>query len=71
MEPPGGQEVVLQFLKTCFLYFPEDYDDEKTAGGQNVKYDERDGTIYTYCYFHFVFFLGSLYVMMTVTNWFQ
>uniref|UniRef100_A0A671RGT4 Serine incorporator 5 n=1 Tax=Sinocyclocheilus anshuiensis TaxID=1608454 RepID=A0A671RGT4_9TELE len=55
----------------CFFYFPEDYDDEKTAGGQNVKYDERDGTIYSYCYFHFVFFLGSLYVMMTVTNWFH
>uniref|UniRef100_A0A8C1WMW3 Serine incorporator 5 n=1 Tax=Cyprinus carpio TaxID=7962 RepID=A0A8C1WMW3_CYPCA len=54
-----------------FIYFPEDYDDEKTAGGQNVKYDERDGTIYSYCYFHFVFFLGSLYVMMTVTNWFH
>uniref|UniRef100_A0A672M5K3 Serine incorporator 5 n=1 Tax=Sinocyclocheilus grahami TaxID=75366 RepID=A0A672M5K3_SINGR len=60
------------FLKRMiFLYFPEDYDDEKTAGGQNVKYDERDGTIYSYCYFHFVFFLGSLYVMMTVTNWFH
>uniref|UniRef100_A0A8C1HLW9 Serine incorporator 5 n=1 Tax=Cyprinus carpio carpio TaxID=630221 RepID=A0A8C1HLW9_CYPCA len=61
------------FLKRVFflIYFPEDYDDEKTAGGQNVKYDERDGTIYSYCYFHFVFFLGSLYVMMTVTNWFH
>uniref|UniRef100_A0A8C2IBF8 Serine incorporator 5 n=1 Tax=Cyprinus carpio TaxID=7962 RepID=A0A8C2IBF8_CYPCA len=61
------------FLKTgvFFIYFPEDYDDEKTAGGQNVKYDEKEGTIYSYCYFHFVFFLGSLYVMMTVTNWFH
>uniref|UniRef100_A0A8C1L2X6 Serine incorporator 5 n=1 Tax=Cyprinus carpio TaxID=7962 RepID=A0A8C1L2X6_CYPCA len=61
------------FLKRVFflIYFPEDYDDEKTAGGQNVKYDEKEGTIYSYCYFHFVFFLGSLYVMMTVTNWFH
>ncbi|CAB1322065.1 unnamed protein product [Coregonus sp. 'balchen'] len=48
-----------------------DYDEEKTAGGQNVLYDEREKTIYSYAYFHFVFFLGSLYVMMTVTNWFH
>lgn len=60
-----------RFLKSGILYFPEDYDDEKTAGGQSVKYDEKDGTVYSYWYFHFVFFLGSLYVMMTVTNWFQ
>ncbi|XP_067294262.1 serine incorporator 5 isoform X1 [Pseudorasbora parva] len=55
----------------CCADDTEDYDDEKTAGGQSVKYDERDGTIYSYWYFHFVFFLGSLYVMMTVTNWFH
>lgn len=54
-----------------WLCCPDDYDEEKTGGGQNVLYDERGGTIYSYTYFHFVFFLGSLYVMMTVTNWFQ
>uniref|UniRef100_A0A3Q0T4U9 Serine incorporator 5 n=1 Tax=Amphilophus citrinellus TaxID=61819 RepID=A0A3Q0T4U9_AMPCI len=48
-----------------------EYDEEKTGSGQNVLYDEREATIYSYTYFHFVFFLGSLYVMMTVTNWFH
>ncbi|KAK6306276.1 hypothetical protein J4Q44_G00232010 [Coregonus suidteri] len=55
----------------CFGDDTDDYDEEKTAGGQNVLYDEREKTIYSYAYFHFVFFLGSLYVMMTVTNWFH
>lgn len=64
---------VVFFLSIClhFLFHPDDYDEEKSGSGQNVLYDERDGTIYSYSYFHFVFFLGSLYVMMTVTNWFQ
>ncbi|XP_064867703.1 serine incorporator 5 isoform X2 [Oncorhynchus nerka] len=55
----------------CFGDDTDDYDEEQTGGGQNVLYDERQGTIYSYTYFHFVFFLGSLYVMMTVTNWFH
>ncbi|XP_048833492.1 serine incorporator 5 [Brienomyrus brachyistius] len=59
----------------CCFCFGDDGDDyeeeERTGGGQYVLYDEQDGTVYSYSYFHFVFFLGSLYVMMTVTNWFH
>uniref|UniRef100_A0A8B9Z7E7 Serine incorporator 5 n=1 Tax=Buteo japonicus TaxID=224669 RepID=A0A8B9Z7E7_9AVES len=61
----------LQML-SCFLSHTADAEDHiEKRGGQTVIYDEKKSTVYSYAYFHFVFFLASLYVMMTVTHWFH
>ncbi|KAF3850906.1 hypothetical protein F7725_012678 [Dissostichus mawsoni] len=69
----GNSEPEIERARCCFCCGDDtdDCDEENTGGGQNVNYDEREGTIYGYAYFHSVFFLGSLYVMMTITNWFH
>ncbi|OCT98695.1 hypothetical protein XELAEV_18010926mg [Xenopus laevis] len=61
-------------LFCCILHSCDGDDQEERTekrGGQEVGYDEEKATVYSYSYFHFVFFLGTFYVMMTVTNWFH
>ena len=46
-------------------------DDSGDGNRQNVWDDEKEGVAYSYSGCHLVFMLATLYVMMTLTNWYK
>ena len=41
------------------------------SGGQEVWDNEEDEVAYSWSMFHLMFAFATLYVMMTLTNWFE
>lgn len=46
-------------------------EEDKSGNRQRVWDDERDQVAYSYSGCHFIFLLATLYVMMTLTNWYK
>ncbi|RUP49136.1 serine incorporator-domain-containing protein [Jimgerdemannia flammicorona] len=47
-----------------------DDDDDDDVGGDD-KDDERNGAVYNYSFFHFIFAIAAMYVAMLLTNWYR
>ena len=45
--------------------------DVSLEDGKKVHDDESEGVAYSYSFFHAMFFLASLYIMMTLTHWYK
>lgn len=44
---------------------------EEGSGPSRAVDNEKEAVTYSYSFFHFMLFLASLYIMMTLTNWYR
>lgn len=64
----GSSHAAIDSAENGFQQDIEDHDAEST---RRIWDDEKDAVSYSYSFFHFVFGLASLYVMMTLTSWYK
>lgn len=49
----------------------EGFEEVGEDGVRRAMDNEEDAVTYSYSFFHFHLFLASLYIMMTLTNWYK
>ncbi|XP_068609510.1 serine incorporator 1-like isoform X2 [Brachionichthys hirsutus] len=50
---------------------PQSDSSDRGSGLSRALDNEKDGVTYSYSFYHFMLFLASLYIMMTLTNWYS